>query len=764
MSEIFIKILNMSITASWLILAVFLTRLLLKKAPKWIVCILWGLVAIRLISPVSFESVFSLIPSRETIPVNIGMQPEPAINSGITIVNEAVNPVLSESFTPDPAQSINPLQIVINVAAVIWIAGMVIMLTYAFVSYIKLKKKVAVCVPAGDRIFACDEVKTPFILGMFSPNIFVPSNLTGKTLDQVIRHEKAHLQRHDHWWKPLGFLLLSVYWFNPLCWIAYILLCRDIEMACDEKVIRGMDKDDMAAYSQALLDCSFPRKKIAACPLAFGEVGVKERVKGVLNYKRPAFWIILIAIIACAAVAVLLMTDPFSNNKLSGKLGPSMDMAVFGHNLSSRDKDNNIFAKTDYDVLLVSKSGNTTTVYAKVFYEEYSFDGTDVKVETSSNIPTAVTFDTSSADSDYDSATYEVIEYWEPRDGSYYSDDIREKFPWSIRDKAFDNSDFTDHHEKFLQLAREHFGIGQGIVEDDSYNYYLTVGADNIKTITVKTQNTGGGCRNADDSLFKKGEQIWLESLAGRRDLRGVTITAIDTDEKVIWTETVPDTEDYMGLTCLEKDGWMITNFSDSNTAEYNIDYELADTAVYFTSTPFKAWAGEKVEIRTDILYDSDIHVYADGKEINKTHSDSDYWEYSFIMPDGNVSVTASFYTKDEVLGTEKDDYDNPVIATAVLDIDGDGAGEELTMTFGPTSGLFTAVFTASVQGKIKYKNTFNLSNGHEFYFSEKDGVPQLVRDGEYHRLHVEDGHIVIDGLDPEYEGYWGWADPDWNY
>ena len=310
MSSVFLKIVNMSITASWLILAVVLARLLLKKAPKWIPCLLWGLVAIRLVCPFSFGSIFSIIPSNETIPVNITVQQEPAINSGITAVDEFINPVIAESFTPAPTDSVNPLQIIIPIAAIVWISGIVIMLAYALISYKKLKKTVSVCVPVGERILSCDEVKAPFILGVFRPVIYVPSSMTGETLDLVIRHETAHLQRHDHWWKPLGYLLLAIYWFNPLSWIAYILLSRDIEMACDEKVIRDMDKDEMAAYSQALLDCSFPRRRIAACPLAFGEVGVKERVKGVLNYKKPTFWIILIAVIACIVLAVCLMTDP----------------------------------------------------------------------------------------------------------------------------------------------------------------------------------------------------------------------------------------------------------------------------------------------------------------------------------------------------------------------------------------------------------------------------------------------------------------------
>ena len=310
MSSVFLKTVNMSIAAGWLILAVILARMLLKKAPKWIPCLLWGLVAIRLICPFSFASIFSFIPSSETIPANIALQQVPAIQSGITAVDEFINPVIAESFTPSPAASVNPLQVIIPIAAIVWIAGIVIMLAYALISCIKLKKTVSVCVPVEERILACDEVKAPFILGAFRPVIYVPSSMTGETLDLVIRHETAHLQRHDHWWKPLGYLLLAVYWFNPLCWIAYILLCRDIELACDEKVVCEMNKDEIAAYSQALLDCSFPRKRIAACPLAFGETGVKERVRSILNYRKPAFLISVAASAACIVIGVCFLTNP----------------------------------------------------------------------------------------------------------------------------------------------------------------------------------------------------------------------------------------------------------------------------------------------------------------------------------------------------------------------------------------------------------------------------------------------------------------------
>lgn len=463
MSAVFIRIVNMSITAGWLIMAVVLARLLLRRAPRWIICLLWGLVAVRLVSPFSLESVFSLIPSAETIPADIAMPRLPAVDSGIPAVNEAVNPVIAGSLSPALTDSVNPLQIILPLASVIWIAGAAAMLTYALASWLKLRKTVSASLPVGERIYACDDVRSPFILGVFRPAVYLPSSMDDITRGYVIRHENAHLRRHDHWWKPLGFMLLSFHWFNPLCWIAYILLCRDIETACDEKVIREMDRDDMSAYSQALLDCSCPRKRIAACPLAFGEAGVKERVKGVLNYRKPAFRIILIAVIVCAVLALCLMTDPSPDRRLSGKLAVSVDMAVIEHNRSPQAEGR--FSSVDYDVLLISESGNETTVYAFVLYEEYSFDGRDVRPESGSHIPAAITFDTSGDDDD--SSVYKVIEYWEPRDGSYYADDIRAKFPRTIRGKALDITRSKADPENCLRAAREYFGVIPDNAEPD---------------------------------------------------------------------------------------------------------------------------------------------------------------------------------------------------------------------------------------------------------------------------------------------------------
>ena len=223
MDGLFLKIVNMSITAGWLILAVIAVRPLLKRAPRWISCALWGSVALRLILPFSFRSIVSLVPSTVTVPYDIALMRHPVIDSGLNIVNETVNPAITSSFTPNPATSANPLQILIPAASVIWITGTVIMLAYALISYMRVKRSVAASIPSEKGAMVCDDISSPFILGVFSPVIYLPSSLEGNALKHVMSHETAHIKRLDHIWKPLGFLILSVYWFSPLCWIAYIL-------------------------------------------------------------------------------------------------------------------------------------------------------------------------------------------------------------------------------------------------------------------------------------------------------------------------------------------------------------------------------------------------------------------------------------------------------------------------------------------------------------------------------------------------------------
>ena len=310
MNELFLKIINMSISASWLVLAVLILRFVLKKAPKWINVLLWGIVAIRLICPFSFESPLSLIPSAETIPLNIGMDSTPTINSGISAINNAVNPIISQSNTPMAGASINPLQITIGIYEYIWIFGMIALALYTAISYWRLHRKVDTAVRYKDNIFQSENVSFPFVLGIIKPRIYLPFKMNGQYLEYVVAHEQAHICRKDHWWKPLGFLLLMIHWFNPLMWLAYVLLCRDIELACDEKVIKELGNEQRGDYTQALVACSVNRRMIVACPLAFGEVSVKERVKSVMNYKKPAFWVIIISVIVCVGVAVCFLTNP----------------------------------------------------------------------------------------------------------------------------------------------------------------------------------------------------------------------------------------------------------------------------------------------------------------------------------------------------------------------------------------------------------------------------------------------------------------------
>ena len=322
MSVIFLKLLNLSISASWLVLVVLVLRLVLKRAPKWVNVLLWGMVALRLMLPFSIESALSLIPSAETLsPEVVQFDPAPTITSGVELIDNAVNPSLSESFAAAPLASVNLLYVWTYLAGWVWLIGLAAMLLYALVSYLRLRRRVSASIPLRENIYVCDEVASPFILGILRPRIYLPSALDEAQRGSVLSHERAHLARRDHWWKPLGFALLAVYWFNPLLWLAYTLLCRDIELACDERVLCGMDAGQVKDYSSALLACSVPRRMLAACPLAFGEVGVGARVKNALRYKKPAFWVVAASVAVCVVVAVCFLTNPPTDTDAAGLVG-----------------------------------------------------------------------------------------------------------------------------------------------------------------------------------------------------------------------------------------------------------------------------------------------------------------------------------------------------------------------------------------------------------------------------------------------------------
>ncbi|MGI6026995.1 MAG: M56 family metallopeptidase [Candidatus Scatomorpha sp.] len=310
MADVFIKTLNMGIAAGWLILAVVVFRVILKRAPKRFRLLLWAIVGLRLVLPMSIESALSLVPSAQTLPEGVMYAAAPELNTGIAALNNAINPVFTAAFAPEPAASANPLQVLLPIASVIWLAGAAVMLLWALVSWLRLRRRVAEAVRLEGNVFESERVASPFVLGLIRPRIYLPFGLDEGAREQVLTHERAHIARGDHVIKPLGWLILAVYWYNPLVWLAYALFCRDIELACDERVIRTLPVSGRAEYSQALLDLSRPRHGVVACPLAFGESAVKGRVKSVLTYKRPAFWLIMLAALLCIGAAVCFLTDP----------------------------------------------------------------------------------------------------------------------------------------------------------------------------------------------------------------------------------------------------------------------------------------------------------------------------------------------------------------------------------------------------------------------------------------------------------------------
>lgn len=312
MDDVFLKLVNLSISASWLILAVLVLRVVLKKAPKWVMPLLWGVVALRLVCLFSIESALSLIPSAETIPSEIVTETrEPVLYEQATL-DIVTNPTLPSAAEVPVGVSRQQAQVDFNIYSVLWLAGMAALLVHALVSAEKLKRKLATAILLRDDIYESEFVDSPFVFGVVKPNIYLPMHMDEGTAAYVIAHERAHLARRDHWWKVLGYLVLALHWFNPLVWVAYILFCRDIELACDEKVVKGLDGAARADYSQALLSCAAPKRAVAACPLAFGEGNIKTRVKSALHYKKPAFWVAAVAVLAVVIVAVCFLTNPKS--------------------------------------------------------------------------------------------------------------------------------------------------------------------------------------------------------------------------------------------------------------------------------------------------------------------------------------------------------------------------------------------------------------------------------------------------------------------
>ena len=368
--QLFVGSLNLAVAASWLIAVLLLLRPLLKKlAPKWVLCALWALVAVRLVCPVALQSDLSVYrlagdavqsSGQVTYFQDTGFCGDVRYRPATLLPGvSAETPSTPDSTVPDattaadaipqpqtPARSVD-----MNLPSILWAVGIYVMLMLALAGYLSLREDVAASIPLEGNVYLCDSIKSPFILGMFRPRIYLTSGMDEAARVCVLRHERAHLRRGDHLWKPLGFLLLAVYWYNPLVWAAYILFCRDMELACDEQVIRDMAAEERAAYSQALLDCSRGRHWVAA---SFGEVGVKTRVKAVLWYKKPAFWAVLAAVVVCAVVAVCFLTNP----KGTENEEPDLSLANY-HNVATIAYQTDTVTLTGYAGDVETTSGST---------------------------------------------------------------------------------------------------------------------------------------------------------------------------------------------------------------------------------------------------------------------------------------------------------------------------------------------------------------------------------------------------------------------
>lgn len=316
MTELFLRVVNLSIAASWLVLAVLLLRLILRRSPKWISMLLWGLVGVRLVCPFSLESVWSLIPSAQTISPTILTDSTPTVHTGFPTLNQSINPVLSQAVSSAPDAAPNLLEIWLPVLAVLWVMGVAVGLGYAVLGYVRLRRDLETAVWLEDNLYQSGAVRSPFVLGLRHPRIYLPFSLDGDTLAHVVAHERTHLARRDHWWKALGFVLLCVHWFNPLMWVAYGMFCRDVELACDEAVVKNLEPKQRADYSQALLLCSVGHTAWTASPLCFGEVSVKQRVKAVLRYRRPTLVAVSASVLVCVLVGVAFLTNPLASRSL----------------------------------------------------------------------------------------------------------------------------------------------------------------------------------------------------------------------------------------------------------------------------------------------------------------------------------------------------------------------------------------------------------------------------------------------------------------
>ena len=798
MEAIFLRILNISITASWIALAVMVGRILLKKAPKWISVLMWGLVSVRLLFPFSFESVFSLIPSAETIPSDILYSDTPAIHSGVDVLNSIVNPIMGESLAPSVGASVNPMQVLAFVATIVWLAGIAAMLAYMVISYIRVHNKVREAVVFVDNIWICDHVDTPFILGVICPRIYLPSALNERDMEYVIAHEKAHLRRHDHLWKPLGYLLLTVYWFNPIIWVAYILLCRDIELACDEKVIRDMGTENKKPYSDALINCSAPRRTIAACPLAFGEIGVKGRVKSVLNYKKPAFWVIIVAVIACVVVALCFLTNPKTDDTTIKIIVPagSQSRLVYADKELSPTKNQVIIScgenLGDTEVILRPVEATEETAGKPV----YMTPGMSVKLNAEKGVwyrigvnvqnPTdeaiAVYVNVENVEVRFSPKVVEWFDYLEAPD----------KMPWDslseINIPEFPNVTFrwsagkieavTEKENKqlytgmpiwsayFCDLTGDGMpelcstvSFGSGMIDDhvmvydyaNSVSYTLEDRGTYDYTLRL---NGGNGGLYVDQKKYGSDEFVstGLLALEGG-SLRIVRVETNFTEQATNEQELRDKYPEYFGLDAkngLDVYVWQLAEGSYSFGLLHHTEAQRPWVSYELLNLVGTDADEMRLILSTYDIDESDIAIIPWQNPI------SSYIADVWMIEDGESQeekLKAYINNIRNMLfgdGTISSTYDYPIYDSIVFDIDVDGKDEYCVLGYGRTSGLFTFTFSASEAGaeQPEYETVFCTEWYDLSFVGCDDGVVRVqgIDQADVPQTHLFD-ITIIDGI-----------------
>ena len=468
--KLFWQVINLTITGSIAILAILILRLPLQRAPKRFSYTLWSVAAFRLLCPVSFSSAISLFgldvfkqasilgsrqDSLDYLSVDTALLPVrqavKAITEARPINNGLLSPLLSSSLSASqPVANAgvqwSTFQILSAVAAALWLVGILAMLLYSFLSYTKVRRHITSSVRLTGNIHETDRILTPFILGFFRPRIYLPFRLSEHERPYIVQHEQFHIRRGDHLVKPLAFTVLALHWFNPLVWLAFSSMLRDMEMRCDEAVLNKGGHAIKREYSESLLTLATHSRLPVTSPLAFGESNVKARIKNVLNFRKPKAWILLATLLLCIVVVFMIAANPtdkqselVSND--DSTLNEAIHQAVLLEIEKIHNDPKNEFVAEAHTILKAIASGNQVTAYTVVLEQRYTFNDQGVEHFSGSHMPVVLTFQKT------DDQNYQLLEYWMPEEGTNYGKSINRKFPEEIVDKAFNLQLYLDDHE-----------------------------------------------------------------------------------------------------------------------------------------------------------------------------------------------------------------------------------------------------------------------------------------------------------------------------